>query len=172
MFDKQIQPGKAREHAPVLLVTHTPLGRKMGVGGNSGRRVEGEKGRREKKGPRKKEMCVRAGVRERLSCTIDQRYRASFPSNDGRSKNEQNGNVLSCRNLFLICLCRKGLHCVWGGRERTDGRDRRRGSSFSLLPKKTRGGDGSDVFIQIPRHMKQKKRPKTDFGPVSPRARS
>ena len=49
-------------------------------------------------------MCVRMGVHERLSSTINPRYWASYPTNDVRSQSEQNCNVFSCRNLFWIVI--------------------------------------------------------------------
>ena len=56
-----------------------------------------------RKDTKEKRACERVCMKDG-SCTIKPTYCASYPSNDVRSKSEQNGNVLSCRNLFVNCL--------------------------------------------------------------------
>ena len=58
----------------------------MCVRGNSGRRVERKVVRRGSERVHGREMCVQAGVYERCSFTMNQRYRANYSPNDVRSE--------------------------------------------------------------------------------------
>ena len=73
--------------------------RDIGAGERERMGEEGEEERHER------EMCVRASVQERLSCTINQRFfEPAIRQMACGPKANKMTTVLSCRNLFLIRL--------------------------------------------------------------------